>query len=52
LITEGSRNIAFTLKPDEGKKLPIGKYIVTASVNIDGETESISKEFEIISAVE
>lgn len=52
LITDGSRNIAFTLKPDEGKTLPKGKYIVTASVNIGGEIESISKEFEITGSIE
>lgn len=47
LNTDGNRNIAFTLKPEEGKTLPIGKYIVTATVKVNDETESISKEFEI-----
>lgn len=47
LATDGNRNIAFSLKPDEGKLLPVGKYVVTATVVINGETESVSKEFEI-----
>lgn len=47
LVTDGDRNIAFTLSPEEGKKLPAGKYIVTAATTINGETESVSSQFEI-----
>lgn len=47
IITEGSRNIAFNLKPDSSQKLPAGKYLVTLTANINNEAESISKEFEI-----
>jgi hypothetical protein len=47
LTTDGNRNISFSLKPDQGQKLPAGKYLVTASATINGETESISKEFEV-----
>lgn len=52
IITDGSRNIAFNLKPNSGKLLPAGSYIVTASVTVNNETESISKEFEIKKASE
>ena len=52
IITDGSRNIAFNLKPNTGKLLPAGSYIVTASVTIGSETESISKGFEIKKASE
>jgi hypothetical protein len=45
LISDGTRNLAFTLKPESGKTLPAGKYIATATVTINGETESVSKEF-------
>lgn len=47
LVTGGSRNIAFSLKPDEGKVLPAGKYMVTARVNVNGQTESVTREFEL-----
>ncbi|HBM79663.1 MAG: hypothetical protein QME45_03645 [Clostridiales bacterium] len=48
ITTEGTRNIAFTLKPDAGQKLLEGKYAVTASVTINNQTESVSKEFSVI----
>jgi hypothetical protein len=48
LVTDGSRNVAFTLKPNESQTLPAGKYTVTAAVTLDGQTESVSKEFEIV----
>lgn len=47
LVTDGNRNIAFSLKPDGGQKLPVGKYMVTASIKINNETQSVSREFEI-----
>lgn len=47
LTVGGSRNIAFDLKPDDGQKLPAGKYIVTASVETEGGIESLTKEFEV-----
>jgi hypothetical protein len=47
LITEGSRNIAFTLKPDKDQKLPAGKYMVRAMVTINNQTESVEREFEV-----
>lgn len=47
LVSDGSRNLAFTLKPEDGKTLPSGKYIATATVTINGETESVSSEFTI-----
>lgn len=50
IISDGSRNIAFNLKPNEGQKLPPGKYLVTVSAVINNGTESVSKEFEIIKA--
>ncbi|KPU45297.1 hypothetical protein OXPF_11900 [Oxobacter pfennigii] len=48
LITDGSRNIAFSLKPENAQKLPAGKYIVKASIITDAGTEMVSKEFEIV----
>lgn len=51
LTTDGNRNISFSLKPEQDKKLPKGKYLVTASIMIDGETESVSKEFEVIDSI-
>lgn len=47
IVTEGSRNIAFNLKPDIGQKFPSGSYTVTASVTIDNKIESVSKDFEV-----
>lgn len=47
LVTEGSRNIAFHLKPDLGQKFPAGSYTVTASVTVDNKIESLSSDFEI-----
>jgi len=47
LLAEGSRSIAFSLKPDNGQKLPPGKYIVTATAVVNNESESVYSEFEI-----
>jgi len=47
IITDGSRNIAFSLKPNGSQKLPEGKYIVTASADINNRNESVWAEFEI-----
>lgn len=47
IVTDGSRNIAFSLKPEQGQKLPMGKYMVTATVTVNNQTESVNKEFEI-----
>lgn len=47
LAVDGSRNIAFDLKPDPGQKLPAGKYQVTASIETENGIESLAKEFEI-----
>lgn len=47
LITDGSRSIAFSLKPDGLQRLPAGDYMVTASVTVENKTESVSAEFKI-----
>lgn len=47
IVTEGSRNVAFNLKPDSGQKFLPGNYTVTASVVIDNKIESVSSDFEI-----
>lgn len=47
LVADGSRNLVFSLKPDDNKVLPAGKYIVTAVLTINDNTESVTREFEI-----
>lgn len=47
IVTDGTRNIAFNLTPQGGQKFPPGKYVVTASVTINNQIESVTKEFEV-----
>lgn len=47
IVTDGSRNLAFNLKPDQGEKFPAGNYTVSAWVAINNELESVSRDFEI-----
>lgn len=47
IVTDGSRNIVFTLKSGDSQKLPEGRYIATASAYINNRAESIWVEFEV-----
>lgn len=47
LTTEGSRNIAFSLKPDGTDGLPPGRYTVSVTVTVNGQDESVSKNFQV-----